>query len=215
MNFKLVPTCRVYKPIHLNFKSPLPSFPPFPAHLLVLEMDSMSGQNFYNEHNSLHLPDSFNESQSNTPAYSGVGDMPGSQRGPWSVGTFSNARRSWSGPMASSDNASWGSSPMGSSPLPHPSVKLQALSLSLLAAFGLFHFHNTFTFTLRPLCNSFQAFISLEIKVLDVMVKCPPRLYQRPNNNPHRNTPQVSPMHLVRIQKAPRATNREWVGYAL
>jgi hypothetical protein len=95
------------------------------------------------------------------------------------------------------------------------SVKLQALSLSLLAAFGLFHFHNAFTFTLRPLCNSFQAFISLEIKVLDVMVKCPPRLYQRPNNNPHPNTPQVSPMHLVRIQKAPRATNREWVGYAL
>jgi hypothetical protein len=82
------------------------------------------------------------------------------------------------------------------------SVKLQALSLSLLAAFGLFHFHNAFTFTLRPLCNSFQAFISLKIKVLDVMVKCPPRLYQRPNNNPHPNTPQVSPMHLVRIQKA-------------
>jgi hypothetical protein len=119
MNFKLVPTCRVYKPIHLNFKSPVPSFPPFPAHLLVLEMDSMSGQNFYNKHNSLHLSDSFNESQSNTLAYSGVGDMPGSQHSPRSVGTFSNARRSWSGPMASSDDVSWGSSPMGSSPLPH------------------------------------------------------------------------------------------------
>ena len=40
------------------------------------------------------------------------------------------------------------------------SVKLQALSLSRLGTFGLFHFHNTFTFTLRPLCDGFQVFSS-------------------------------------------------------
>lgn len=121
MNYKLVLTRRAYKPIRLNFKSPLPSFPSFPAHLLILKMDSTSDQNFYNEHDSLQLPNGFNESRSNTPAYSGVVGMPGSQRGPRSVDAFSNTRRSWSGsgPMTSSDDASWGSSPMGSSLLPH------------------------------------------------------------------------------------------------